>query len=143
MGRNATEGALGDLVASFVEAWNAHDVERVAAHYAADYQGTDIGFAASQRGPENLRAYVQNYLQAFPDLTLRPDETVVEGNCVAMLWTASGTHSGAFMGIPPTGRHVTVQGASFIEVRHGLVTRARAIWDLAGMLRAIGLLPEL
>jgi hypothetical protein len=47
------------------------------------------------------------------------------------------------MNIPPTGRQVQVRGVSIIEVKDGLIVRGQYIWDLAGMLRHMGLLPEL
>jgi len=56
---------------------------------------------------------------------------------------AEGTHQGTIMNIPPTGHKVQVRGVSIIEVVDGMVIRGQYIWDLAGMLRHMGLLPEL
>jgi hypothetical protein len=47
------------------------------------------------------------------------------------------------MNIPPTGHKVQVRGVSIIDVEDGLIVRGQYIWDLAGMLRHMGLLPEL
>jgi hypothetical protein len=47
------------------------------------------------------------------------------------------------MNIPATGRRVEVRGASFLTIEAGKVTRATMLWDVAGMLRGIGLLPDL
>jgi hypothetical protein len=47
------------------------------------------------------------------------------------------------MNIPATGRPVTVRGVSVCHVEGGRIVRAMHIWDVAGLLRAIGLLPEL
>ena len=47
------------------------------------------------------------------------------------------------MNIPPTGHKVEVRGVSMIGIENGLIVRAQYIWDLAGMLRHMGLLPEL
>jgi hypothetical protein len=58
-------------------------------------------------------------------------------------WQAEGTHQGPIMNIPPTGRRVQVRGVSILEVKDGLIVRGQYIWDLAGMLRHMGLLPEL
>jgi hypothetical protein len=47
------------------------------------------------------------------------------------------------MNIPPTGRQVRVRGVSLMRLKNGRIKSARRIWDLAGMLRTFGLLPEL
>ena len=46
------------------------------------------------------------------------------------------------MNIPPTGRRVEVSRVSIIDVEDGPVVRGQYIWDLAGMLRHMRLLPE-
>jgi hypothetical protein len=38
---------------------------------------------------------------------------------------------------------VSVCGNTFLSLREGRITRAETVWDVAGLLRAIGLLPEL
>jgi steroid delta-isomerase-like uncharacterized protein len=130
---------IGDLI----EAWNAHDVQRVASFYAPDYEEIDVAQAEPRRGPEAVRRYLMYYLRAFPDFRLTLDECVVDTDKVALYWTWRGTHRGAFLHIPPTGRQVTVRGTSLITLADGKVRSALRIWDLAGLLRTIGLLPDL
>jgi predicted ester cyclase len=62
---------------------------------------------------------------------------------IAALWTVVGTHAGGPMNIPATGRTVRLHGASFFEVAAGRIVRANHVWDTAGLLRALGLLPDL
>jgi steroid delta-isomerase-like uncharacterized protein len=62
---------------------------------------------------------------------------------MVMAWIARGTQQGTLMNIPPTGRAVEVQGMTLFTVQDGQIARSQSVWDLAGMLRAIGLLPEL
>ena len=56
---------------------------------------------------------------------------------------AHGTHLGTLMNIPASGRSVSVRGVSVFTLAAGQVSRATYIWDVAGLLRTIGLLPEL
>lgn len=134
---------IARLVAELTDAWNVNDVELVASFYASDYEGMDVGEAALQRGPEGIRQTLARYGRAFPDLRFIVGETIVQGNRVALIWTARGTHQGIFMNIPPTGRTIEVRGVSLLTIEDGKVTHGLYIWDVAGMLRAIGLLPEL
>jgi steroid delta-isomerase-like uncharacterized protein len=125
------------------EAWNSHDIEKVISFYAPDYIGEDVGQASPLRGRDALRTVLRKYWRAFPDLKFKVISTLVEGSRIAILWIGEGTHQGTIMNIPPTGHWVEVRGVSIIEVTDGLVVRGQYIWDLAGMLRHMGLLPEL
>jgi steroid delta-isomerase-like uncharacterized protein len=137
-----SEAALR-LVRDLLAAWNAHDAERIQSLYAPQYEGVDVGQAQPQRGPHDVSRLVKRYLQAFPDLRFVTEEVVVQGNRAALVWTAHGTHAGELMRIPPTGRNIAVRGTSVLTIEDGKVTRGLYIWDVAGLLRSIGLLPEL
>jgi steroid delta-isomerase-like uncharacterized protein len=131
------------LVTDLIAAWNSHDPERIAALYAPEYEESDVAQADSPRGRDGIRRTASLYLRAFPDLQVTLNELVVEGDRAALAWHWRGTHQGTFMRIPPSGRCVTVRGTSFLTIENGQITRGTRIWDLAGLLRAIGLLPEL
>lgn len=125
------------------QAWNSHDIEKVLRFYAPDYVGSDVGLAEPVNGHQGLQTMLETYWNAFPDLHFTVTNTVVQDFCVALVWQAEGTHQGPIMNIPPTGRWVQVRGVSIIDVKDGLVVRGQYIWDLAGMLRHMGLLPAL
>jgi steroid delta-isomerase-like uncharacterized protein len=139
----ATAGGIYWFVRDLLEAWNAHDVERVKTFYAPEYEGTDVGQADPQRGPEGVRQTMLGSLQAFPDLRFVEEEVVVQDNRAVLIWTAHGTHRGKLMRIPPTGCEIAVRGTSVLTIENGSVVRGLYIWDVAGLLRSLGLLPEL
>lgn len=124
-------------------AWNSHDIAKVLSFYSPDYEGSDVGQAEPVKGHQGLQAILETHWKAFPDLYFIVTNTVVQGCQVVSVWQAEGTHQGPIMNIPPTGRRVQVRGVSIIKVKDGLVVRGQYIWDLAGMLRHMGLLPEL
>ncbi len=132
-----------EFITDLIAAWNAHDVERLASLYTPDYEETDVGQADPQRGRESIRRTATRYLRAFPDLQVTLNEVVIDGDRAALAWTWCGTHRGTMLNIPPTGRHVTVRGTSFLTFEDGLIRRGLRVWDMAGLLRSIGLLPEL
>ena len=70
--------AVARFVTELLEAWNAHDPDRVAALYAQTYEGTDVGEAGPLRGPEAVRVMVARYLRAFPDLKFTQEEMIVQ-----------------------------------------------------------------
>jgi steroid delta-isomerase-like uncharacterized protein len=86
---------------------------------------------------------VSRYLRAFPDLEFIGQETIVQGQRAALVWKAHGTHRGPLMNIPATNRATEIRGMSVLTVEDERITRGTSIWDVAGFLRSIGLLPEL
>ena len=136
-------GIRRELVNEVIAAWNDHDIERLAGLYAPDYEGVDVGQANPQHGPEEACRAMACYLNAFPDIHFTPESTIVEGNHAALAWTARGTHRGKLMRIPPTGHSIEMRGVTLFTVEGDKITHGMHIWDVAGFLRAIGLLPEL
>ena len=125
------------------EAWNSHDIEKVLGFYSPEYIGDDVGQPSLLQGHESLRLMLETYWQAFPDLQFTVTDAVIQGSRLVIAWMAEGTHQGPIMNIPPTGHKVQVRGVSIIDVEEGFVVRGQYVWDLAGMLRHMGLLPEL
>jgi steroid delta-isomerase-like uncharacterized protein len=125
------------------QAWNSHDIEKVLSFYSPNYLGDDIGLASPLRGHIGLRDMLETYWQAFPDLQFRVTDRIVKDSRVVVIWVAVGTHQGTIMNIPATGHKVQVRGVSIIDVENDQIVRGQYIWDLAGMLRHMGLLPEL
>jgi steroid delta-isomerase-like uncharacterized protein len=125
------------------QAWNSHDMESVLRFYAPEYVGSDVGQLTPQRGHQGLSEMLQTYWRAFPDLQFLVTDKIIEASRVALVWVAEGTHQGPIMNIPPTGHKVQVRGMSVIKVENGLIVSGQYIWDMAGMLRHMGLLPEL
>jgi len=134
---------IRQLVEDLLDAWNAHDTRRIESFYAEKYEGVDVGQAEPQRGQQGVSESMDRYFQAFPDLRFVVEDVVVEGDRAVLVWMAHGTHGGKLMSIPPTRHRVSVRGVSVLTIEHGKITRGLYVWDAAGLLRSIGLLPEL
>ena len=88
-----------------------------------------------------LAAFVQTITamdESFPDLRITIDEQVAEGNTVVTRWTARGTHRGAFMGVSPTGREVTVSGVQIHRLARGKIVELWEQLDLFGLMQQLG-----
>ena len=134
---------IPQLIDDLVAAWNSHNIDGTVEFYAPEYLGSDWGHSAPQRGRAGIRAFLARYHNAFPDMSFLADDTIVDGNRVALVWTARGTHRGAILNIPATGRPVSIRGVSLLTIENEKVKHATYVWDVAGLLRALGLLPEL
>lgn len=131
------------LVSDLIDAWNTHDISRAVALYAPEYEGRDVGEAQPAYGPGGVHQSLEKYFYAFPDLYFTLEDLIMQGDRFVLHWKAQGTHLGKFMNIPATGRLVTVQGVTILETEGNLAKRGWFIWDVAGLLRDIGLLPDL
>jgi len=52
-----------------------------------------------------------------------------------------GVHTGEFMGIPPTGKHVCVRFAAFNKIVDGKIVESEIFMDVAGLLVQLGVMP--
>lgn len=77
----------------------------------------------------------------FPDIAHTIDETPVMDPKVVTRFTLRGTHTGTFMGIPPTGRAITVSAMVIMTVENDRITRLQGIFDQLGLLRQLGVVP--
>jgi steroid delta-isomerase-like uncharacterized protein len=135
--------AATKLVSDLLQAWNSHDLDRAVTFYSPGYQGVDVSQALPQVGREGIRQTIASYLEAFPDLCVKAEEIISQGDRVVIVWNGQGTHHGKLMNIPPTGRTLTTRGVTVLTIEDNQVTHALYFWDVAGLLREIGLLPEL
>ena len=97
--------------------------------------------AGPVHGPEGFKQFVLMYRNAFPDARYTLEEMIAEGDKVVTRWTATGTHLGELMGIPPTGRRGTVTGISIGRYEGGKLVEEWLNFDALGMLQQIGVIP--
>jgi steroid delta-isomerase-like uncharacterized protein len=121
--------------------FNTHDPAAAAAHFASDAELRDTATLRPIVGREAIAAVYARNFAAFPDANVRVDRMVAEGDTVVVEWTLSGTHRGAMMGIPATGKPICFKGVSLIRYRANMAIMDMRMWDFAGLLRQIGLLP--
>lgn len=84
--------------------------------------------------------FAQAFYAAFPDLAHTVEDTVAEGDRVAVRLLLQGTHQAPFMGIPTTGRSIAVLNSVIPRVTDGQVTDLRAMFDQMTMMRQLGVL---
>ena len=104
------------------EGWRRGDAQAVYAMYAPRFVdlGAAEGRAATREG--NVEGIVALY-RAFPDFYATVDDLIVDAAAgkVAVRWSATGTHRGAFMGVAATGRRVVFRGIETLRVEDGLI----------------------
>jgi predicted ester cyclase len=66
---------------------------------------------------------------------------VAEGDLVAGPWRATGTHQGELMGIPATGKPISISGMGMDRVVDGKIVESWGNWDAMGMMAQLGVIP--
>jgi len=128
------------LVRRFVEEVQARgDVDAIDELLAPDLinHTPPPGLPADREGARLITGAIRS---AFPDHDAVIEQMVGEGDLVATYKTFTGTHSGEFMGIPPTGRRVTIRVMDFVRIRDGKVVDHWNIVDVAGLMGQLGVM---
>lgn len=94
-------------------------------------------------GLDAERNHVRSFRTAFPDFELTIDDIGAIGDKVYLRWSATGTHKGTLMGIPPTNRRGIVRGISMNRFDNGKLVDVYFAWDVYSMIEQLGLVPSL
>lgn len=97
-------------------------------------------------GPEPFdeagnRAFYEGWWAAFPDTQVTIDDTIAEGDKLAMRFHMTGQHHGEFMGLAPTGRSFVVMAQTVMLFRDSRVIERWTTGDLLGLLIQLGAIP--
>jgi steroid delta-isomerase-like uncharacterized protein len=92
-----------------------------------------------ERGIEELKHYITMYRTAFPDIRDTVEEIVAEGDKVVVRWTSRATHQGEFMGVAPTGRHVTFTGMRLFRIAENKIAESWVNLDERGLQEQLGI----
>ncbi len=82
------------------------------------------------------------YATAFPDFHITAEDTVAEGDRVALRYNFTGTNKGPLGAIPASGNRVTVSGMVIFRLAGGKVAEGRWSWDRVSLQQQIGALPR-
>ena len=128
-----------DVLAGAVDGWNAGDGERYLELY--DRSIVHHGLAPEPFDEQANRGFYESLWAAFPGARLTVDDTIVEGDKLALRFHLSGEHRGEFLGIPRTGRPFVLNGQTIVRFRDERVVERWTTGDLLGVLVQLGVTP--
>lgn len=123
----------------FEEVWNNKNEDAIAEMFAEDGVGHGLG-AEPIVGPENFKAFHRTFVSAYPDLKVHGEETVVEGEKIAVRCRVTGSHTGEGIGVSPTNTPVEFTGMVFAHVRDGKIVEAWNEFNFMEMYKQVGAL---
>ena len=118
------------------ELFSTGDLATIDRFFAPDVLSHDMppGFP---QGIEGVRLFFSAFREGMPDVQVRIDEIVVEDDRAAVATMIEGTHTGALMGVEPTGRRISVRGIDMVRVADGRIVEHRGLTDTVGLLRQL------
>ena len=129
------------IVQRAVEAFNQGDSDAVDELFAADYVDHDPSRAGLPPGPEGVKQAWGAFRAAFPDLQGTIEDMIAEGDKVVVRGAVRGTHRGELMGIPATGKQVTVTLIDINRIEGGKLAERWAETDMLDMMQQLGVIP--
>ncbi|HEX9505199.1 MAG TPA: ester cyclase [Acidimicrobiia bacterium] len=94
-------------------------------------------------GKDAARAFVTMFRAAFPDLEVDAQAMVAEGDEVWAYARMTGTHTGEFMGIAPTGTSISYRMMDRVKVRDGMAVEHWGCSDDLGLMTQLGAVPKM
>ena len=92
-------------------------------------------------GLEGFKESIKQMHSGFPDMKVNAQQMIAEGEHVATMGNWTGTHKGTFMGIPATGKEVTVGYIDWWKFENGKAVENWVQMDIPGMMAQLGLQP--
>lgn len=123
------------------ELWNAGSLRNTEELIADDYTLESPSLSMEFESPEGFRNSVRLFRSAFPDLELTVQQTLTQGDTIAVRYTLQGTHEADFMGIPPTGSQIEIDAMTIITFDGGKAVSEWRLYDVLGIMQQLGIAP--
>ncbi len=93
-------------------------------------------------GIEGFKAYYKNYLTGFTNITFTIVDAFGQGDKIVKHWKFTGKHTGAFFGIPATGKTVDVNGVTLVKMKEGKIAQEQDFLDNLEFMQQLGVIPR-
>lgn len=127
------------VVREHVAAENRQDIEATIATF--DRPRYEVN-GEPHDGESAVRDLLQGMMGGFPDFHAEVEKVYHAENVVVGEARVTGTHSGLFAGVPPTERRVHYAMAAVFEFEEDRLICEKVYFDIATILRQIGVLPD-
>jgi steroid delta-isomerase-like uncharacterized protein len=112
------------IVRRFIDAYNQQNLDLSDDVVASDYVDPDY---PQLQGLENLKQMMNMFFKAFPDFHETIEDIIAEGDKVWVLLTYTGTHTGEWMGLAPTGKKITCRAIDIYRIANGKIAEGRRV----------------
>jgi steroid delta-isomerase-like uncharacterized protein len=119
----------------FDEVWTAQGEPTIDALMADDVIGHMEG--ADVRGPAAFKTARAQLLGALPDLKIRVEEIVTDGDNAVVRWNVTASHEGDDLGIPASHQSVRFRGLTWLKFRDGKIVEGWDAWNQGALIQEL------
>ena len=124
----------------YEETFNKGKMDSIEKYVTAD--AVDHEEVPGKKGPgtcrENIKEFLGTFKKAFPDLKVKVEDVIAEGDKVVARCTLMGTHKGEFMGMAATGKTFSVEFIDILRFKDGKIVEHWGVSDDAGLMEQLG-----
>jgi steroid delta-isomerase-like uncharacterized protein len=142
LGKTVQERNKAIVRRAIEKGWNTGDLSVIEELYAPGFIFHQESGDAIE-GIEAFKTWVDVIHTAFPDIKYMIEAMYAEGDKVATRYSVTGTHTGDFRGIPPTGKSFSLTGHLIHRIHDGQKIEGWGVWDTVGLLISLGILPPI
>ncbi len=126
----------------YEEVINQKKLEIIDELYAPNYTNLIAPFGL-ESGVEGVKKLFRVQAKAFPDWHITVDYVIQHGEKYIVRWTLTGTHTGNYFGIKPTGKQFKISGVDIETIVDGKITEHDGAEDMLSLLQQIGAVPTI
>ena len=129
------------LMRRFFEAVNSGDIDGFIDLLTDDFVEHEA-MPGMPTGREGTRQLFKMLAAAFPNMNWDPEDILVDGDKGVARTRFTGTNDGEFMGMPATGKSVSVQAIDIVRFgEDGFAREHWGVFDMMGMMQQLGVAP--
>ena len=137
-GRGPGGSGLRDLFGRYLHCVNHRDALSLSRLFTETAEYRDVSFGVRLIGRDAIRNMFARTFTALGSAEFVVKSSAFDGDTIAVRWETTGRHQGPLLGVPGSGRPLTLGGASFMSVASGRVQEQVDYLDRAGLERQLG-----
>ena len=124
------------IIRSLSDAFNKQNLALLDDLIAPDY----VDHTVQLQGLESLKQSYTMFWKGFPDIHVTIEDITAEGEKVWVRVKVTGTHTGEYRGLAPTGKKITFTVVSIFRIVDGKVVEREAVYDQLDFLKQLGVI---
>ena len=123
----------------YEEIWNKGNLDIVDEIFDDDYIYHPL---PQRRGPEYYKEMYHNFTGAFSDFHCEIEDIIAEGDKVMIRTTITGTHTGEYWGVAPTGKQISITEIACVRIKDGKIVEEWGFPDMFNLMQQLGAIPS-
>jgi len=138
MSTEQNKALVRQLVEEVINQGNMSMIDELLIPDFIEHEELPPGIPPGREAPKALFTMLRS---AFPDLKATIEHLIAEGNKVVLHMTWTGTQKGEFMGVPPTGKRISIGVIDIIGIAEGKFVEHWGVMDSMAMMQQLGVVP--